>query len=424
MVGGRDFEERRAEPRPRQDGFGLDWGGSGRGAGSSFKPFVLAEAIRQDISLDSMFDAPGVDDVPRRARREAGRGLGGGQLRRHRAGRARPRRRHPGLVEHRLRAAHARGRARRTWPTWPTASASAAELPAVPSLVLGSGDVSPLDMAVGYSTFANRGVHNDPVMIAKIEQVDEDGDVERARPGRCRPAIGCSPRSRPTSSPTACEEVVEGGTGTAAAFGKPAAGKTGTTQDNKDAWFVGYTPELTAAVWMGYADPLPDGTVPTMDADVRGRSEPRAERRHRRQPAGRDLAQVHAGRHRGRRHRLASRSPTTFPGADPQRGARRPTTTTEADLVHQLHDDARAPTSTTVEDTTHRPRSTTEPTTSTTTAPDHHDDRAGQLTARSAHVARPGSDESRAGSWCGRGSTSARPRRAPRPSPPGPTPRA
>ena len=58
---------------------------------------------------------------------------------------------------------------------------------------------------------------------------------------------------------------MEGGTGTAADFGKPAAGKTGTTQDNRDAWFVGYTPKLTAAVWMGYADPLPDGTVPAMD---------------------------------------------------------------------------------------------------------------------------------------------------------------
>jgi penicillin-binding protein 1A len=60
--------------------------------------------------------------------------------------------------------------------------------------------------------------------------------------------------------------VVSDGTGTAADFGRPAAGKTGTTQDNKDAWFVGYTPKLTAAVWMGYADPLPDGSgVPTMN---------------------------------------------------------------------------------------------------------------------------------------------------------------
>src|SRR5207237_1090604 len=48
-------------------------------------------------------------------------------------------------------------------------------------------------------------------------------------------------------------QVVDHGTGTGAAFGKPAAGKTGTTEDYGDAWFVGYTPKLTAAVWMGYA---------------------------------------------------------------------------------------------------------------------------------------------------------------------------
>lgn len=52
------------------------------------------------------------------------------------------------------------------------------------------------------------------------------------------------------------QQVVDGGTGKAAAFGKPAAGKTGTTQNNADAWFVGYTPKLTAAVWMGYPDSL------------------------------------------------------------------------------------------------------------------------------------------------------------------------
>jgi membrane peptidoglycan carboxypeptidase len=64
--------------------------------------------------------------------------------------------------------------------------------------------------------------------------------------------------------------VVEDGTGQVAAFGGPAAGKTGTTQENKDAWFVGYTPLMTAAVWMGYSQPGPDGLVPVM-SDVHGR---------------------------------------------------------------------------------------------------------------------------------------------------------
>jgi len=119
-------------------------------------------------------------------------------------------------------------------------------------------------MAVGFSTFANRGVHNDPIMIAKIEQVDEDGDVngiDQAVPTGERVLT-----EQEADQVTYClRQVVEGGTGRSASFGKPAAGKTGTTQDNKDAWFVGFTPTLTAAVWMGYPDPLPDGTVPTMD---------------------------------------------------------------------------------------------------------------------------------------------------------------
>jgi penicillin-binding protein 1A len=118
---------------------------------------------------------------------------------------------------------------------------------------------------VGYSTFANRGVHNDPVMIAKIEQVDESGDVQVL--AQAVPSADRVLTEEQADLVTYClEGVVEGGTGTAADIGRPAAGKTGTTQDNKDAWFVGYTPELTAAVWMGYADPLPDGSVPTMGA--------------------------------------------------------------------------------------------------------------------------------------------------------------
>jgi penicillin-binding protein 1A len=54
----------------------------------------------------------------------------------------------------------------------------------------------------------------------------------------------------------ALEQVIDGGTGKAASIGRPAAGKTGTTQNNNDAWFVGFTPKLTAAVWMGYPDKL------------------------------------------------------------------------------------------------------------------------------------------------------------------------
>jgi membrane carboxypeptidase/penicillin-binding protein len=65
------------------------------------------------------------------------------------------------------------------------------------------------------------------------------------------------------------QQNITGGTGTGARIGRPAAGKTGTTQNFENAWFAGYTPELTAAVWMGFP-PGPDGTIPLMQK-VRGR---------------------------------------------------------------------------------------------------------------------------------------------------------
>jgi penicillin-binding protein 1A len=258
MVGGRDFEEDEVNLA-----LGAQAGGSGRGAGSSFKPFVLAEAIRQDISLNSKFNAPATitfDDVQGAKPGEPWKVGNYGDT-------------EQGVLDlvDATRVSSNTAYAQLMLEVGPGNVATlanrlgvSAELPAVPALVLGSGDVSPLDMAVGYSTFANRGVHNDPMLITKIEQV-ADGEVnviDQAVPTGERVLS-----EEQADLVTYClQEVVQDGTGASAAFGKPAAGKTGTTQDNKDAWFVGYTPKLTAAVWLGYADPLPDGTVPTMDA--------------------------------------------------------------------------------------------------------------------------------------------------------------
>jgi len=260
MVGGRDFEANQVNLA-----LGQEAGGSGRGAGSSFKPFVLAEAVRQGISLNSTFNAPASITFPGVQGAEEGEdwkvGNYGGT--------------EQGVLDlvDATRVSSNTAYAQLMLEVGPQSVANlvarlgvTAELPAVPALVLGSGDVSPLDMAVGYSTFANRGVRNDPIMITKIEQVDEDGDVDvidQAVPTGERVLTEAE-----ADQVTYClRKVIEGGTGTSAKIGKPAAGKTGTTQDNKDAWFVGYTPSLTAAVWMGYADKLPDGTVPTMNAE-------------------------------------------------------------------------------------------------------------------------------------------------------------
>ena len=254
---------RRGEPGPRRRSGRRQ---SGRGAGFVVQALRAGRGDPAGHLAQLDVQRPGVDHLPRRAGREAGRGLEGEQLRRHRAGGARPRRRHPRVVEHGLRPAHAARWARQTWPTWPTSWASAPSSRPCRRWCSAPATCRRSTWRSGYSTFANRGVHIDPIMIAKVEQVDDDGDVEvleQAVPDGDRVLT-----EEQADLVTYClQEVVEGGTGHRGGFGKPAAGKTGTTQDNKDAWFVGYTPKLTAAVWMGYADPLPDGTVPTMDAD-------------------------------------------------------------------------------------------------------------------------------------------------------------
>jgi penicillin-binding protein 1A len=260
MVGGRDFESDEVNLA-----LGTAAGGSGRGAGSSFKPFVLAEAIRQGISLNSKFEAPASITFPDVQGEKEGEPWEVGNYGETEQGVL-------DLVDA-TRVSSNTAYAQLMLEVGPANVAAlanrlgvSADLPLVPSLVLGSGEVSPLDMAVGFSTFANRGARNDPILITKIEQVDEDGDVrvlDQAVPTGERVLS-----EQQADMVTYClREVIEDGTGTAAGFGKPAAGKTGTTQNNKDAWFVGYTPTLTASVWMGYADPLPDGTVPTMDED-------------------------------------------------------------------------------------------------------------------------------------------------------------
>jgi len=125
-------------------------------------------------------------------------------------------------------------------------------LPAVASLALGVGDVSPLDMAAAFSVLADRGVHVDPFSIARIE--DKDGNVLEQNPATRREVLSDATAFIMTSM---LEGVVNGGTGSHVRdyFQLPAAGKTGTTTDFADAWFVGYTPRISAAVWVGFDEP-------------------------------------------------------------------------------------------------------------------------------------------------------------------------
>jgi penicillin-binding protein 1A len=126
----------------------------------------------------------------------------------------------------------------------------------VPSMGLGSIAVSPLDMASAYATLAAGGIACEPMSIRKVVL---PGDRVDAKAGwgkkKCRRVI--SPGAAYTVTQI-LEQNVQYGTGTAAAFGHPAAGKTGTTDNHADAWFCGYTPRLQTTVWVGY----PKGEIP------------------------------------------------------------------------------------------------------------------------------------------------------------------
>jgi len=124
-------------------------------------------------------------------------------------------------------------------------------LDAVPSIALGTSGVSPLEMTSAYCTFADTGIHVDPVSILKIE--DRNGILIAKFVPNYTEAISPQTASIMTSM---LEDVINYGTGAGVRryFQYPCAGKTGTTQGYSDAWFVGYTPELAAGCWVGFDD--------------------------------------------------------------------------------------------------------------------------------------------------------------------------
>ena len=136
--------------------------------------------------------------------------------------------------------------------------------PRVPSVALGSGTVTLEALTAAYATFANQGVVPRPTYIRRVERDDGEVvfnvDVDDA-------AAGTQAITPATAFIVAnlLRDVVDAGTGTRVrreGFRAPAAGKTGTTDEYKDAWFVGFTPELAAGVWIGFDQPemiMPSG---------------------------------------------------------------------------------------------------------------------------------------------------------------------
>ncbi|HVS00418.1 MAG TPA: transglycosylase domain-containing protein, partial [Thermoanaerobaculia bacterium] len=142
----------------------------------------------------------------------------------------------------------------------------------LPSMVLGAVPVSPLELTTAYTGFAGLGRAVEPRMILRVETLDGERIWEQ------------EPRRHDVVEPEVAylvtdvlAEALERGTGTAVrrvGLKAPAAGKTGTTNDGADAWFVGYTPDLVAGVWIGFDQPRPiveDATGGRLAAPLWGR---------------------------------------------------------------------------------------------------------------------------------------------------------
>ncbi|GAA2483821.1 transglycosylase domain-containing protein [Streptomyces thermolineatus] len=132
----------------------------------------------------------------------------------------------------------------------------------LPSMTLGSHPISPLTMASAYATFASRGTYCTPVAIEEITAADgKKLDVPKSS---CSRAMS---EKTADSINTMLNGVVEDGTGTKAGLAdRQSAGKTGTTDGRKAAWFVGYTPNMSGAVWVGG----PTGDVEMTDISIGG----------------------------------------------------------------------------------------------------------------------------------------------------------
>jgi len=125
----------------------------------------------------------------------------------------------------------------------------------VPSEVLGTASVSVLEMSNAYATLANGGVHHDPTAINRVEF--PDGEVEELDPSEGKRAFSDGVAYTVAD---VMKGALEYGTAAGQGIGCPASGKTGTTEENSDAWFVGYTPHVSTAVWVGNPNeriPLP-----------------------------------------------------------------------------------------------------------------------------------------------------------------------
>ena len=278
LVGGRDFATsqvnlalggcpgRARDPKlkvevspPCLDGKFVEGGGTGRQPGSAFKPFVLATALSKGFLPTKVYPAPRVFKIPASDCKESAtnkctignnEGGGGGSATIERATAKSINTVYAQLVRDvgcKETAEMARNLGiTSAWysPSFHTCSGTYA---------LGVIDVSPLDMASSFGVFAARGERAEPTPV--LEVAETVGGKRRVLEDNTRPK-----RTRVLDEIIAdaeteiLKQVVTDGTGHAAALDRPVAGKTGTSQNFSNAWFVGYTPTLSTSVWMGYSN--------------------------------------------------------------------------------------------------------------------------------------------------------------------------
>jgi penicillin-binding protein 1A len=241
LVGGRNFEESRFNRAVQ----------ARRQPGSAFKPFVYAAAIEAGYTPASLVER--LDEPVMTLQGEWS-----------------PEDEHSGATEMTLRTAlrtsSNRAAVRLLEEVGIDKTVNAAKnlgvgsVPSVPSLALGSGEVTLVSMTAAYASFANKGVLPTPVLIRRVEDVD--GKVLFAAKEEGRRVLSETTAFLMTSM---LSDVINFGTAWKArrlGFTLPAAGKTGTTNDYVDAWFVGFTPKLVTGVWVGFDQPqtiMPQG---------------------------------------------------------------------------------------------------------------------------------------------------------------------
>ena len=234
LVGGRDFAESPFD-RARQ---------ARRQPGSAFKPFVYASALEAGYApgtmlrdLDQPVEAIDGPYLPRGEHEEA-------EMTVRRALTVSSNRAAVHMLQH-VGMSSVLNYAQRFGIESP--------LPAVPSLALGTGEVTLLELTSAYAVFANKGEHVEPTLIRRVESAS--GEVLYRARSATRHVVSEDTAYLITNM---LSDVIQRGTANNVrrlGFTAPAAGKTGTTDDVADAWFVGYTPRLAAGVWIGYDDP-------------------------------------------------------------------------------------------------------------------------------------------------------------------------